>query len=173
MAAAKFQRKAAPATKPAEDEGIDPLAALFVESDVGGAKEPLFDVGTLDDVEFLGLERQPIVAGKSAWLKAKFRHDEAGERAALFCLDNKSLGTTLPKIKALICAVINCPDAASYSEFDPKGKFFSAMMGLQNEYSEDAAGYLGTKIRVVTAQGNATKDGSDFYREHSWFSQAE
>lgn len=135
---------------------VSPFAAAFVESEAAGEKRPLFEPGTYE-IAFQGLEIPEPVPGKHEWCIANFQ-GEGGDRSALFCMSSKSLSSSLPRLKALLMALIHCPTLEEYNAFDPEGKFFSAFLGYENDMSELAAQYTGGKVKVIASKGGAVKD---------------
>lgn len=156
--------------KKARNTDPDLLAEAFAESEAGGDQEPLFDAGTYH-CAFVGAEQKPAIAGKNEWLVVRFKgvgkDRRIGERAALFCVSSKSLVQSMKRLKPLVMALVGCGDIDEYNEFDPEGKFFSALLGKKNEMSKKAAKMIGTEVSVRVTKGNETEDG-DYYRNHTF-----
>lgn len=76
------------------------------------------------------------------------------------------------KVKAYVMALIGCPSDDAYDEFDEDGEFLDAMLGEENDRSEEAKSYLDTEIEFTVRRGKEiVKDGKptgDYYREFSW-----
>ncbi len=136
---------------------VSPFASAFAASDAAGEKRPLFEPGTYV-MNFRGLEIPEPVPGKHEWCIANFDSEDSDERSALFCMSSKSLSSSLPRLKSLLMALINCPTLEEYNAFDPEGKFFSAFLGYENDMSELAEQYTGSKVKVIASKGGAVKD---------------
>lgn len=149
----------------------DMLAEAFAEAEAGSDQEPLFDAGKTYHCAFMAAEQKPAIAGKNEWVVVRFKgvgkHKSIGERAALFCVSSKSLVQSMKRLKPLVMALVGCGDLDEYNEFDPEGKFFSALLGKKNEMSKKAAKLVGKEISVTVTRGNETEDG-DYYRNHKF-----
>ncbi len=158
-------KKKAGRTAPAANESKWQRA--FAGANAAGTKQPMFpEVGTFA-CTFLDLEVPDPVPGRKEWLIAKFDHDGT-EYAQLFCMDNTSLASSLPRLKSLCMAILGATDEDEYNEWDPRGAFLSALQGFDNDYSEFAEGAKGSaKLNVIIARGNETNDG-DWYRNPSF-----
>lgn len=162
------------ARKSGKPSGRSALAQAVSGSQMQGQREPMFDLGPAT-ATFLSLEATPVIAGKDPYLKALFDGGEdVGVRAQLYCVGNRSLAATGPKLKSLAGALIGVFSDAEFDEWEAAqsesgqadGGFLDALTGIQNEFSELVAGDIAGKAVVnmnVTSEGE-TVDGQDFYR---------
>jgi hypothetical protein len=150
-------------------DDVSPFAAAFAASEAAGEKRPLFEPGTYV-MNFTGLEIPEPVPGKHEWCIANFSSEEHGDRSALFCMSSKSLSSSLPRLKSLLMALINCPTLEEYNAFDPEGKFFSAFLGYENDMSELAEQYTGSQVKVVSTKGGPVKDREGEFHVNTSFS---
>ena len=153
-------------------DDVSPFAAAFAASEAAGEKRPLFEPGTYI-VNFTGLEIPEPVPGKHEWCIANFSSEEHGDRSALFCMSSKSLSSSLPRLKSLLMALINCPTLEEYNAFDPEGKFFSAFLGYQNDMSELAEQYTGSKVKVIATKGGEVRDKPGEHHVNTSFAPVE
>jgi len=143
-----------------------------VESEAAGEKRPLFEPGSYV-MNFRGLEIPEPVPGKHEWCIANFDDAAGDERSALFCMSSKSLSSSLPRLKSLLMALINCPTLEEYNTFDPEGKFFSAFLGYENDMSELAAQYTGGQVKVIATKGGPVKDKEGEFHVNTSFAPVE
>ncbi len=160
-----MEKKKAGRKAPAANESK--WARAYSGSDAAGTKQPMFpEVGTYA-CTFKGIEVTDPAPGQREWLIAKFDHD-GSEYAQLFCMDNTSLASSLPRLKSMCMAIAGASDADEYNEWDPQGAFFSALQGFENDFSEFAEECKGSaQLNVIIARGNDTNDG-DWYRNPSF-----
>jgi hypothetical protein len=163
---------------------VSALARASAESEVGEDREPKFEAGTWR-VTLRECEQPTPAAGKNPWLIVRLtgagKDEDLGDRAAPFCISNKSLSSTGPRVKSLCMALIGMgkDDEEDYNAFDPHGEFVDAITenDLQaaaaylsehapkgSEISETAAleALTTTEFYAVATLGGEADDGSRY-----------
>ncbi len=119
------------------------------------------EVGTFD-CTFLRLDNPEPEPGSKDNMKAIFEY-EGAEYTVWHGMTGKAAFISLPLIKALAMIICGTTDEEEYDDWDPKCKFISALQGIENDYSEIAAEYLGVaQVRVKVTKGGDRDDGGWF-----------
>ena len=110
--------------EPAETEGKYERAMRKVKATA--ARDPMFPEPGAYDCTFLGLEIPEVDPGQLEWARVSFEHD-GNNYVQLHLLTGKIQAKSLGLLKALGMAIMGTRDEGEYDEWDPKGKFVSAL----------------------------------------------
>jgi hypothetical protein len=83
-------------------------------------------------------------------------------------LSGKGGPAGLARTKAFVMGAAGYDDEAEYDAFDPDGEFIDACTGAQNQYATDGYTIVGRLVDCQVLRGNATADGTDYYRDFAW-----
>lgn len=94
---------------------------------------------------------------------------KVGDKVAFIQLVSGKGGPAgLARAKAFVMAAAGFEDEAAYDEFDPDGEFIDAQVGASNKFSEQGMSIVGALLDCEVLRGNATPDGTDYYRDFAW-----
>jgi hypothetical protein len=139
LMATKFKGKNKKADKPR----VSALGAAVASSDVATDRDPQFDPGSWL-VTLTACEMPDPVPGKHPWLVVRLNGEDCGDRVALFCISQRALAASGPRIRSLCMALVGMTSAedADYGEFDPHGEFVDLV--TTNDF-QGAAEYFSAK----------------------------
>jgi hypothetical protein len=92
-----------------------------------------------------------------------------GSRVAMINqVSGSGAASGLARVKSFVMSAAGFEDESEYDTFDPEGGFIDSLVGAANEYSKEGHTIINRLVDCLVSRGNATKDGSDFYRNFTF-----
>lgn len=94
---------------------------------------------------------------------------EVGEHVTMIQLVSGKGGPAgMARTKDFVITAAGFESCEEYDEYDPKGKFIDACLGIDNEFSADAEAFVGRLVDSQVTRGRDTGKGEDYFREYEW-----